>query len=65
MTKEYTIEGMNCPHCQTTVTKSISSVKGVRQVSVNLSTGKAIVEGEQNDNDVIVAVRNAGFDVKS
>lgn len=65
MTKEYTIEGMNCSHCQATVTKSISSVKGVRQVSVNLSTGKATVEGEQNDDDVITAVKNAGFDVKS
>lgn len=65
MTKEYTIKGMNCSHCQATVAKSISSVEGVKQVSVNLSTGKATVEGEQNDDDVIAAVRNAGFDVES
>lgn len=64
MTKEYTIKGMNCPHCQAAVTKSISSVKGVREVSVNLSTGKASVEGEQSDADVIGAVRSAGFDAE-
>lgn len=63
MTKEYTIKGMNCSHCQATVTKSISSVKGVKQVDVNLSTGIATVEGEHNSVDVVSAVKNAGFDV--
>lgn len=61
--KEYTIKGMNCSHCQAAVTKSISGVEGVKQVSVSLSTGKALVEGEQKDEDVIAAVRKAGFDI--
>lgn len=64
MTKEYKIKGMNCPHCQATVAKSIGLVKGVEQVEVNLSTGKAMIEGEHNTDDVIAAVRNAGFDVE-
>lgn len=63
MTKEYTIKGMNCPHCQAAVTKSINSVAGVKQVDVNLSTGKATVEGEHDAEELIAAVRNAGFDV--
>lgn len=63
MTKEYTIKGMNCPHCQAAVTKSINSVAGVKQVDVNLSTGKATVEGEHSAEELIAAVRNAGFDV--
>lgn len=63
MTKEYTIKGMNCSHCQATVAKSISSVKGVTRVDVNLSTGIATVEGEHNPQDVVDAVRSAGFDV--
>lgn len=64
MTKEYTIKGMNCPHCQASVTKSIAAVKGVRQVNVNLSTGTATVEGDPSDQAVIDAVRNAGFDAE-
>ncbi len=65
MTKEYKIKGMHCSHCQATVVKSISSVKGVKQVDVNLSTGIAKVEGEHNAEDVVAAVRDAGFDVVS
>ena len=64
MTKEYTIVGMNCPHCQAAVTKAIASVYGVSQVNVNLSTGKASVEGQHNPDEIIEAVRNAGFDAK-
>lgn len=64
MVKEYVIKGMNCPHCQATVTKSILSVKGVKQVEVNLSTGIAKVDGDQQDEDVKSAVRAAGFDVE-
>lgn len=63
MTKEYTIKGMNCPHCQASVAKSIGTVKGVSKVDVNLSTGKAVVEGEHDPEELIAAVRNAGFDV--
>ena len=63
MTKEYTIKGMNCSHYQMTVTKNISSVKGVKQVDVNLSTGIATVEGKHKADDIVAAVRKAGFDV--
>ena len=63
MTKEYVIKGMNCPHCQAAVAKSISGVAGVTQVDVNLSSGKATVEGDHNSEELIAAVRGAGFDV--
>jgi len=63
MTKEYIIKGMNCPHCQASVTKAIAAVPGVSAVDVNLSSGKATVEGEHSADDVIAAVRSAGFDV--
>ena len=64
MTKEYVIKGMNCPHCQAAVTKSISCVEGVSQVDVNLSTGIAVVEGEHDPDALVEAVRSAGFDVE-
>lgn len=62
--REYTIKGMNCSHCRAAVMKSIEAVEGVTQVSVDLATGKAFVEGGQKDEDVIAAVRKAGFDVE-
>lgn len=62
MTREYTVKGMNCPHCQASVTKAISGVSGVTSVDVSLSSGHATVEGVHNPADVIAAVRAAGFD---
>lgn len=64
MTTEYIIKGMNCPHCQAAVAKSISGVNGVTQVDVNLSTGHAIVDGDHSSDEVIAAVRGAGFDAE-
>lgn len=62
MTKEYIIKGMNCPHCQASVAKSIAAVEGVENVDVNLSAGIATVEGTHNPAILIEAVRAAGFD---
>lgn len=64
MKKEYIIKGMNCPHCQAAVKKSIMSVNGVTMAEVSLSTGKAEVEGEHNPEELKAAVRSAGFDVE-
>ena len=64
MTKEYIIKGMNCPHCQASVAKAIAGVKGVETVDVDLSGGKAFVEGDHDKEEVVKAVRAAGFDVK-
>ncbi len=63
MSKKYQIKGMNCPHCQASVQKAISAVKGVESVDVNLSSGVATVEGQPDDNAVHAAVRAAGFDI--
>lgn len=64
LSKEYTIKGMNCSHCQAAVEDAISSVSGVERVAVNLSTGIARVEGTHDSDDVVSAVRKAGFDVE-
>ena len=62
MTKEYIVKGMNCPHCQASVAKAIGAVAGVENVDVDLSTGRAVVEGEHDADAVVEAVKNAGFD---
>lgn len=64
LSKEYTIKGMNCSHCQAAVEEAISSVSGVEKVVVNLTTGIARVEGTHDSGDVVSAVRKAGFDVE-
>lgn len=63
MSKEYTVKGMNCPHCRAAVIKAIGGVPGVEKVDVDLSTGLARVEGTHDAEAVVSAVRAAGFDV--
>ena len=64
MTKEYVIEGMACTHCRSTVEKALGALPGVENVTVDLGTGKAVVEGDVDDKLVIAAVTTAGFNVK-
>ncbi len=62
-TEEYIVEGMNCSHCRASVMKAIASVEGVEQVDVDLSTGRATVQGRHKREEVLAAIRAAGFDV--
>lgn len=62
MTYQYTVKGMNCPHCQASVAKAISGVAGVESVDVNLKEGSAAVSGTHDPEAVVAAVRAAGFD---
>ena len=57
----FKIEGMSCNHCKANVTKVISNLKSVREVTVNLSEGVAYVDGTPTDEEVKSAVEAIGF----
>ena len=48
MTHTYHINGMSCNGCKSHVETILSSVKGVKQVSVNLEKGTANIEMEKH-----------------
>ncbi len=58
------ITGMNCQHCRASVERAISSVEGVDNVSVDLTTGMACVDGNADADTIADAVRAAGFDAE-
>ena len=60
--KQYTVTGMSCAACVSRVEKAVSDVKGVTSCSVNLLTNSMGVEGTAKPDDVISAVRKAGYD---
>lgn len=62
MNKEYKIKGMSCAHCKATVEKNLSKLPGVTAVSVDLSRGVAIVEGEHDEKSAIEMISSLGFD---
>ncbi len=59
------IVGMHCATCVNTVSRAISKVNGVEGVTVNLATGFAEISGSFKLNEVIEAVKKAGYDVET
>jgi len=60
------VEGMTCASCVARVEKSIRKVEGVRNVSVNLATEKAMIEFETGKIDlskIAKTVEDAGYKI--
>ena len=59
--EQYTVTGMSCAACVARVEKAVSGVKGVTSCSVSLLTNSMGVEGTADAEEIIAAVRNAGY----
>ncbi|MDP0396770.1 heavy-metal-associated domain-containing protein [Tsukamurella strandjordii] len=59
----YTVTGMTCGHCASSVREEISEIGGVTGVDVNVETGAVTVasEGELTRDQVEAAVTEAGY----
>ncbi|MFE7203376.1 heavy-metal-associated domain-containing protein [Pseudonocardia alni] len=64
-TATYTVSGMMCGHCVSSVTEEISEIAGVTDVAVDLPTGAVTVtsDGELSTDAVRAAVQEAGYEV--
>ena len=60
--EQYTVTGMSCAACTARVEKAVSGVKGVSACSVSLLTNSMGVEGTASAEEIIAAVRNAGYE---
>ncbi len=63
----FTIEGMHCAGCVSSVEKAINQVEGVHQVSVNLTTEQAVVELDEkvvSTDEIEKRVESAGYSLK-
>ncbi|WP_113700222.1 heavy-metal-associated domain-containing protein [Nonomuraea lactucae] len=64
-TATYTVKGMTCGHCVSSVKEEVAEVAGVTSVEVDLSTGLLTVGSESpvQDAAVFAAVEEAGYEV--
>ena len=60
--EQYTVTGMSCAACTARVEKAVTGVKGVTSCSVSLLTNSMGVEGTAEPEEIIAAVRDAGYD---
>ncbi|MBB6345866.1 heavy-metal-associated domain-containing protein [Nonomuraea muscovyensis] len=58
----YSVSGMTCGHCVSSVSAEIGKVGGVSDVAVELSTGAVTVSGAGfSDEEIRAAVERAGY----
>jgi copper chaperone CopZ len=65
MRQIHTINGMTCGHCALSVTEEVSDIPGVREVDVDLDTGRMTVVGDVPDAAIATAVEEAGYELAS
>jgi copper chaperone len=67
--RTYTVTGMTCGHCVTSVTEEITAINGVTDVAVDLPTGAVTVTVTSNEPvdeaRVRAAVEEAGYQLAS
>ena len=59
--KQYTVTGMSCAACSARVEKAVKNVPGVQSCSVSLLTNSMGVEGDADAEEIINAVKKAGY----
>ncbi|MEV6429227.1 copper ion binding protein [Nocardia sp. NPDC051463] len=64
-TTTYTVTGMTCGHCVSSVREEIGKLDGVTSVDVDLATGAVTVVSATPvaDTDIVAAVDEAGYEV--
>jgi len=64
-TATYTVSGMTCGHCVSSVKEEIGEVSGVTGVEVDLATGLVTVESDSPLDTAAIraAVEEAGYEV--
>ncbi|MFI9593891.1 heavy-metal-associated domain-containing protein [Nonomuraea sp. NPDC052265] len=66
-TTTYTVKGMTCGHCVSSVKEEVGEVAGVTGVEVDLASGLLTVEsgGPIDAARIVAAVEEAGYEVAS
>ncbi len=61
----FRVSGMTCAGCASSVERAVSKSDNVKSASVSYALGRAIVSGEDLENDEVVeTIRRAGFDAE-
>jgi len=62
-TRIYSVSGMTCGHCQSSVEQEVGGLESVSSAVVDLEAGTVTVTGTADESDVKAAVEEAGYEV--
>jgi len=62
-TQNFTVVGMTCGHCVSSVTEEVTEIAGVSNVDVDLASGNVAVTATEpiSDDAIRAAVEEAGY----
>ncbi len=60
-TQTYRVTGMTCDHCRQSVEGEVSTIDGVRAVSVDVENGTVTVDGDVDEQAIRAAVEEVGY----
>lgn len=62
-TQNFTVVGMTCGHCVSSVTEEVTEIAGVSNVDVDLTSGNVTVTASEpiSDDAIRAAVEEAGY----
>jgi len=65
--KTIRISGMSCDHCVKAVTRALTDVEGIENVSVSLERGEAVFDevGPVDYKEVKRKIEDAGYELES
>ncbi|MBR2634153.1 MAG: heavy metal translocating P-type ATPase [Clostridia bacterium] len=59
--KEFSVSGMSCAACSARVEQAVKGVKGVTSCNVSLLQNAMTVEGDAAEDEIVAAVKKAGY----
>ncbi len=60
----YEVPDMSCKHCVISIRDAVTKVNGVKKIDISLVDKLVRVNGEYSRNEVINAIRNAGYSIE-
>ena len=65
MKLKISVPDMTCKHCQATIERAVCAIPGVSKCNVNLDNKSVMVDGEAKSDDIVKAIKDAGYTVES
>ena len=65
LSTEIAVKGMTCNHCLATIKRTVLNIKNVKNVEIDLKSGKTIITGEDIDiKNIKNSIKELGYKVE-